>query len=72
MVNINKLNAGNMTLATGPATRSVTRVWWSNDESDYSDCQSHNGTFDSSCFPDGKTNTDAVKVEFGSDVTIIE
>ena len=51
--------------------RLVTRIWWSNDESDYSDCPSNNGTFDSSCFPSGKSAANAVKVEFGSDVTSI-
>jgi hypothetical protein len=71
-VSINVLNAGNMTLTTGPATRAVTRVWWSNDESDYSDYPSNDGTFDSSCFTDGKYNYMAVKAEFGSDVTIID
>ena len=63
-----------MTLTTGgsaPATRAVTRIWWSNDESDYSDCSSNNGTFNDSCFPEGKSNSDSVKVEFGSDVTSI-
>lgn len=54
-----------------PPTRSVTRIWWSNDKSDYSDCPSNDGTFDSSCFPSGKSAANAVKVEFGSDVTII-
>lgn len=54
-----------------PAARAATRIWWSNDESDYSDCPSNNGTFDSNCFPEGKSNSDAVKVEFGTDVTNI-
>lgn len=52
--------------------RLVTRIWWSNDESDYSDCPSNNGTFDSSCFPSGKSAANAVKVEFGPDVTSID
>ena len=56
---------------SGPAPRAVTRIWWSNDESNFSDCPSNNGTFDDTCFPTGKSNTDAVKVEFGSDVTSI-
>lgn len=73
-VTINILNAGNMTLTTGgsaPATRAVTRIWWSNDESDYSDCPSNTGTFYNSSLPEEKYNSDAVKVEFGLDVTII-
>ena len=56
---------------SGPAPRAVTRIWWSDDESDFSDCHSNNGIFDDTCFPTGKSNTDAVKVEFGSDVTSI-
>lgn len=56
---------------SGPAPRAVTRIWWSNDESDYSDCPSNNGTFDSDCFPEGKYSGDAVKAEFGSDVISI-
>ena len=71
---INNLITGSLTLGSGgstPATRAVTRIWWSNDESDYSDCPSNNGTFDNSCIPEGKNYYDAVKVEFGSDVTSI-
>ena len=74
MVTIGTLNGGNITITTEsstPATREVTRVWWSNDESDYSDCPSNNGTFDNICFPEEKYNYNAVKVEFGSDVTSI-
>lgn len=70
-LNVTNLVGGNITITTGSATRAVTRIWWSDDESDYSDCPSNNGTFDSNCFPEGKSNTDAVKVEFGSDVTSI-
>lgn len=70
-ININTLNGGNITITTGPAARAVTRVWWSNDESDYSDCPSNNGTFDSSCFPEGKSNYEIWKVEFGTDVRIL-
>ena len=74
-VNINTLITGTMTLGTGgstpePATRTVTRVWWS-DDSDYSDCPANNGTFGTDCLPEGKYNFNAVKIEFGSDVMII-
>lgn len=68
-VNINKLITGSMRIV--PPPREFTRIWWSNDDSDYSDCPANNGTFKSSCLPEGKTNKDAVKVEFGSDVTSI-
>lgn len=73
MVTIGTLNGGNITITTEPATRAVTRIWWSNDESDFSDYPSNSGTFDSSCIilPEGKNDYDAVKVEFGSDVTSI-
>ena len=70
MVTIGTLNGGNITITTGLAT-TPTRIWWSDDESDFSDCPSNNGTFSSSCFPEGKSNYEAIKVEFGSDVTNI-
>lgn len=54
-----------------PAARAVTRIWWSNNESDYSDCPSNNGTFDDSCIPEEKNTYEIMKVEFGSDVTSI-
>jgi hypothetical protein len=37
MVNINTLNGGNITITTGPATRAVTRIWWSSEPNDYDD-----------------------------------
>lgn len=56
-----------------PPTPSTTptRIWWSNEESDFSDCPSNKGTFDSSCLTGGKSVYDAVKINFGSDVTSI-
>ena len=72
---INNLITGTMTLGSGgstPSTRAETRIWWSNDESDCSDCPSNNGTFEYNCFPEEKHPSDAVKVEFGSDVAEIE
>jgi hypothetical protein len=56
--------------STPPIT--LTRVWWSNDESDYSDYPSNgDGTFNNSCFPEGKYSTNSVKIEFGTDVNSI-
>ena len=77
MVTIGTLNGGNITITTGgsgggetpvPVGREITRAWWSDDESDYSDLSSDNGTFDSSCWQD---NTSCIKIEFGNDVRII-
>jgi len=36
-LHVDKLVGGDITITTGSATRAVTRIWWSNDESNYND-----------------------------------
>ena len=75
IIHITHMVGGDIIITTGgstpePETRAVTRMWWSDDDSDYSDCPANNGTLDYECIPEGKYNP--VKVELGADVINID
>ena len=73
MVTIGTLNGGNITITTGPATRAETRIWWSNNESNYTDYP-FEGTIDNESlleYDENGTFATAYKIEIGNTVTVI-
>lgn len=82
-IHINKLDGGNITITTGPATRSETRIWWSSDESNYNDYLIEGALdcpvlIEKGLMPEGSGteappywNNQPVKIEIGSAVTSI-
>ena len=81
MITIETLNGGNITITTGPATRAETRIWWSSDESNYSDYLIEGALdcpalIEKGLMPEGSGteaapywNNQPVKIEIGSAVT---